>query len=108
VSESADYVPVRFLLPRIKANYFSVNVWRSKTLSYICYVNNDKQTHNDMTIQATTRIALATELAKMDAIPSHEAEYCAHCMTYADTTYFGLATISKTANGWSAVINQNF
>jgi hypothetical protein len=85
-----------------------VNVWRSKTLSYICYVNNDKQTHNDMTIQAPTRIALATQLAKMDAIPSHDAEYCAHCMTYADTTHFGLATISKTANGWSAVINQNF
>ena len=85
-----------------------MNVWICKTLLYICYVNNDKQTHNDMTIQATTRIALATELAKMDAIPSHEAEYCAHCMTYADTTYFGLATISKTANGWSAVINQNF
>ena len=48
MSQSADYLPVGFLLPRIKANYFCVNVWRSKTLSYICYVNNDKQTHNDM------------------------------------------------------------
>ena len=48
MSQSANYLPVRFLLPRIKANYFCVNVWRSKTLSYICYVNNDKQTHNDM------------------------------------------------------------
>jgi len=25
-----------------------VNVWKSKKELYICYVNNDKQTHNDM------------------------------------------------------------
>ena len=25
-----------------------MNVWICKRLSYICYVNNDKQTHNDM------------------------------------------------------------
>ena len=48
MSQSAHYLPVGFLLPRIKANYFCVNVWICKTLSYICYVNNGKQTHNDM------------------------------------------------------------
>ena len=108
MSEPAHHVPVRFLLPCIGAIFFCVNVWISKKESYICYVNNDKQTHNDMTIQAATRHELATDLATKGAIETDMISYCAHCMTYADTTHFGLATISKTASGWSAVINQNF
>ena len=48
MSQPAHYVPVGFLLSRINANFFCVNVWKSKKELYICYVNNDKQTHNDM------------------------------------------------------------
>ena len=29
-----------------------MNVWRSKKELYICYVNNGKQTHNDMTFSS--------------------------------------------------------
>ena len=32
----------------MNTNFFCVDVWICKTLLYICYVNNDKQTHNDM------------------------------------------------------------
>jgi len=32
----------------VNTNFFCVDVWICKTLLYICYVNNDKQTRNDM------------------------------------------------------------
>ena len=72
MSQSAHYLPVRFLLPRIKANYFCVNVWICKTLLYICYVNNDKQTHNDMTARYLYLYMTATDLSVDQAARSIE------------------------------------
>jgi len=49
-----------------------VNVWICKTLLYICYVNNDKQTHNDMTARYLYLYMTATDLSVDQAARSIE------------------------------------
>ena len=36
----------------MNANFFCLDAWICKKELYICYVNNDKQTHNDMTFSS--------------------------------------------------------
>ena len=48
MSEPAHHLPEWVVLSCINANFFRVNVWICEIELYICYVNNDKQTHNDM------------------------------------------------------------
>ena len=70
------------------------------------------KTHT-MTIQATTRQALANQLESIGAIPKGDANYCATVMTYAKPSvnngnvWFGMAQIRQTTNGWTATIDCN-
>lgn len=67
-----------------------------------------------MKIQANNPEALAAKLETAGAINQGSAASCANHMAFANANvnggrvWFGLATISQTANGWVAVINQNF
>ena len=48
----------------MNTNFFCVDVWICKTLLYIFYVNNDKQTHNDMTTILSTSGKKAVKISQ--------------------------------------------
>ena len=49
-----------------------MNVWKSKKELYICYVNNDKQTHKDMTARYLNLYMMHTNLNVDQAVRSIE------------------------------------
>ena len=90
MSEPADDIPVGLLLSRINANFFRVNVWICEIELYICYVNNDKQTHNEMT---TYRLHTSTSCGIHNATTIR-------CATIADA-------INKARTTCKALIKQH-
>ena len=61
----------------MNANFFCLDAWICKKELYICYVNNDKQTHNDMNNIIVTPETLATESNEQRA--ARHAEFYARC-----------------------------
>ena len=54
----------------MNANIFCFDAWICKKELYICYVNNDKQTHNDMTARYLYLYMTATNLNVDQAVRS--------------------------------------